>query len=91
MSPFEGHTLLRTNGFPLELETDETRIQRVRENILFVRVHGNIRYRDVFGNQWQLKFCRVWKYWSWYTGKEAVGGMWGPAGNVGDDDHRQVN
>jgi hypothetical protein len=81
LSPFVGNTLLRTNEFPPELETDNLKIGLVREGKLSVRVQGRIRYRDIFGDKWDLSIHRAWSHGT---------GMWAGAGKDGDDGHRQI-
>lgn len=82
MSPFEGYTLLRTNEFPPELEQDNMKIGLVLERKLSVRIHGAIRYRDIFGDSWLLKIHRAWSHYS---------RMWAGAGKDGDDERVQAN
>jgi len=90
-SPFESVIFIQADGYFTENETDHDRVNLVRERKLDVYVTGRIRYRDLFGDEWELGIDRVWQQWGgWYGGDGKIAGVWTEAGNGKGDYHRKV-
>ena len=92
LSPMTRVIFIQADSDFCENETDHQRVNLVRERKLDVYVTGRIRYRDLFGDEWEFGIDRVWNQWGgWYDGGEGkITGVWTEAGNGKGDYHRKA-
>lgn len=72
--PFKHRARIET-GQALRLEIDRETAQAIGNGSAGIYVIGRIEYRDVFDNQWAIKFCRVWGAW-WFGGQWQNASVW---------------
>lgn len=90
LSPIAGVTFIQTDDdVSIFNETDGERIKLVHGRKLDVYVTGKIRYRDLFGDEWEIGIDRTWHQWSSY-GEGEIRGAWGASGNGKGDYHCKV-
>jgi hypothetical protein len=90
MSPFYGDTILRTVEALPQPETDASKVQLAEESKLTVFLNGQVRYRDIFGDEWILEIDRYWKSWVSFGDEDTFGGNWYPVGSGRHDTHRKA-
>ena len=91
LSPMPRVIFIQADSDFCENETDHQRVNLVRERKLDVYVTGKIRYRDLFGDEWELGIDRVWHQWGgWDGGDGKITGVWSEAGNGKGDYHRKA-
>jgi hypothetical protein len=68
-------------------DPNEERVQSVREGKLHVFLKGFIRYADLFGGMWEVRFNQKWQYnhdFATFDGVDLSGGTWLSIGDNGE-------